>query len=99
MRRLLALLFLALSTSASAQTIVDQEFPGWATVGYYLDYPGDTMAQTFTLRHAGRLVEVDIRVGLDGDQPPIDDLTVKLVRTDAQGAPLIDDVLASRRFA
>jgi hypothetical protein len=59
------------------------------------------MAQTFTVGHSGQLKEVGIRVGLGGYsdyRPPIDDLNVRLVRTDASGAPAIDRVRASRNY-
>ena len=94
----LALLFVS---SASAEEIVDQEFAGPYNLNYYLDYPGDYMAQTFTMRNSGQIVELGIDVVLTGYnhyQPPIDDLTVMLLRTDASGAPDINQVLATRDF-
>ena len=101
MNRYYFVLFLMLPHSAVAQTIVDQEFSAWDNVSYYLDYPGDYMAQTFTVGHSGRLKEVGIRVGLGGYsnyRPPIDDLHVRLVQTDGAGAPAIDQVLAFRSY-
>jgi hypothetical protein len=101
MKCLQLLLFLVLIQSASAMPVIDQEFPAWDNVGYYLDYPGDYMAQTFTVRNSGQMISLGIRVRLSGYshyKPPIDDLLVQLIRTDEFGAPAIDQVLASRRY-
>lgn len=86
--------------SAQADVIIDQEvitYPNTGYIGYILDYPGDYFAQTFTVRHSGQLVSIGVQVSLynfSPNQPPIDDLHVKLVRTDLAGAPAINDVLA-----
>jgi hypothetical protein len=83
------------------QAVVDQEYLGNYSTGYYLDYSGDYMAQTFTVRNSGQLVGLGIQVGLYGYPnyaPPIDDLHVRLVRTDASGVPAVDQVLASGSY-
>jgi hypothetical protein len=87
--------------AAIAGVVVDQEYVVPSSAGglqYYLDYPGDHMAQTFTVAHSGELTGVGVQVSLTlsplGSQPPIDDLHVKVVRTDAEGFALINDVLA-----
>jgi hypothetical protein len=91
--------------SAQAGVIVDQEvvtYPDKGYIGYILDYPGDYIAQTFTVGHTGQLTGVGVQVSLHRRfpyttytlRPPIDDLYVKLVRTNSAGAPSIDEVLA-----
>jgi hypothetical protein len=97
------LIFLLVASCADAQVIVDQEFVAPTNVGYFLDYPGDYMAQTFTVRNSGRLVQLAVQVvNRGGPVQVIDDLYMKLVRTDSAGSPVISDVLSSRtisRFA
>jgi hypothetical protein len=54
--------------SAHASVIVDQEVVTYADtgyIGYILDYPGDYLAQTFTVHHTGRLVGIGLQVSLD----------------------------------
>jgi hypothetical protein len=88
-------------SNACGQVVVDQEYLGNYSTGYYLDYPGDYMAQTFTVRNSGQLLGLGIQVGLLGYPnyaPPIDDLHVRLVRTDASGVPAVDQVLASGSY-
>ena len=96
------LAWLLSGSAATAQTIVDQEFLGWTFASNYLDYPGDFMAQTFTVRNAGQIVEVGVQVRLTNTSgnvlPPLDDLTVQLLRTDPSGAPNAAEVLATRDF-
>jgi hypothetical protein len=96
-------IFLLVASCADAQVIVDQEFVAPTNVGYFLDYPGDYMAQTFTVRNSGRLVQLAVQVvNRGGPVQVIDDLYMKLVRTDSAGSPVISDVLSSRtisRFA
>jgi hypothetical protein len=86
-----------------AAVLLDQEvatYPDVGSTNYDLDYPGDYMAQTFTVNHTGQLVGVGLQVSLSGfgyatyHETPIDDLHVKLVRTDSTGAPVIGNVLA-----
>jgi hypothetical protein len=95
-------LLLATTAQATPEVVLDQEFPGFNWIAYYLDYPGDYMAQTFTVRHTGRLQSIGIAVELGGysdDKPPVDDLHVRLVNTDEAGAPNIDSILASRDYS
>lgn len=102
--RLLIICYAVLCTSqvlAAPSLVVDQEFPAWDGVSYFLDYAGDYMAQTFTANHSGTLAVVGVRVGLSGsrfDDPPEDGLLMRVVKTDESGAPDIDQTLASRRY-
>jgi hypothetical protein len=86
--------------SATAQPYVDDEFSGSPNFGYELDYPGDYLIQTFTVYHNGPLVSVGVQISQDflvkTLAPPVDDLHLRLVRTDSQGVPLINDVLATQ---
>ncbi|BBO36532.1 hypothetical protein [Lacipirellula parvula] len=100
MRFLLALILTTLASQGVAATIVDQAHQAHSW-NYALDYPGDYMAQTFTIRNAGKLAQVSVDVILTGyadSKPPIDDLHMKIVRTDALGVPVIDQVLATHSF-
>jgi hypothetical protein len=88
--------------SAQAAVVVDQQVES-SLVNYDLDYPDDYLAQTFTVNHMGQLVGVGLQVSLDGfpdatNETPIDDLHVKIVRTDAQGAPVLSEVLAETQI-
>ena len=101
MRSLLVILLVVTASRSFASTILDQEHDSY-NWNYYLDYPGDYMAQTFTVRNSGKLAEVGVEVVLTGYsnyKPPVDDLHIKVVRTDSSGAPAVDQVLASRSFA
>lgn len=89
---------LLLTTVCRAEILVDQEnfAPG---LGYVLDYPGDHMAQTFTLRNSGWLESVTVGIGLSGYpwfRPPIDDLHVNILQTDAAGLPTLEGILATK---
>ncbi len=101
MRILACCLLATWASAATAGVIVDQEYavpPGIGDLQYFLDYPGDHMAQTFTVAHSGKLTGVGVQVSLTVSplllRPPIDDLHVKVVRTDPAGFALISDVLA-----
>jgi hypothetical protein len=102
----LAVVFAACCNAALGDIVIDQQFtvtPGNA-LSYYLDYAGDHMAQTFTVRHSGTLAGIDIQVALSPDsygpaQPPIDDLHVKVVRTDSDGFAVMTEVLAEATVA
>jgi hypothetical protein len=58
-----ALRFLAVQC-ARAEVVLDQEYvvgyPG--ALNYTLDYPGDYLAQTFTVRHSERVLKFRIGV-------------------------------------
>lgn len=94
------ILLVAATIPASAQLYVDDEFSGVPNFGYELDYPGDYLIQTFTVHHNGPLVSVGVQISQDfltqTLAPPVDDLHVRLVRTDSQGVPLINEVLAAQ---
>jgi hypothetical protein len=98
-----ALAWLLSGSAATAQTIVDQEFSGGFSASYYLDFAGDFMAQTFTMRNGGQIMEIGVRVVLSHSfqpiLPPSDDLTMQLLRTDASGAPNAAAMLATRDFS
>jgi hypothetical protein len=87
---------------AVGEIILDQEnvvLPDVSHLSYFLDYPGDYMAQSFTLNHSGELVGVGIQVSLLTDafgssEPPIDDLHLKILRTGQDGFPIFSEVLA-----
>lgn len=94
----ISILIAFLSTPASAEVVVDQEFLTGPNFGYVLDYPGDYIAQTFSVQNSGQLAGIGVQVSISrsrGQLPPEDDLHVRLVRTDSFGAPAISDVLAS----
>ena len=98
------MLITAWAQSTRAGVILDQEYlvdPSRSWSNYYLDFPGDYLQQTFTVRHSGKLVGIGVQVSLHPypypwypSEPPIDDLHLKVVRTDADGFALIDEVLA-----
>jgi len=102
--RLVLLAAFVFVRSASAEIILDQEnyidpLSGLGHLSYYLDYPGDHLAQTFTVRHSGILTGLGIQVSLIVPDrflydPPIDDLHISVVRVDSNGFALINDVLA-----
>jgi hypothetical protein len=92
------LLVCLLAPSAWCVSIVDQEYLTSNNAGYILDYPGDYIAETFTVGHSGQLVGLGVQVSLSGrpgDLPPTDDLLVRLIGTDDMGIPKIGEVLAS----
>lgn len=101
MRRFLIAIVLLVGVPQYAlalDTIVDQEHLASTSIGYILDYPGDYMAQTFTVRNTGKLTSVEVQVGLSGYShysPVTDDLLMRVIATDASGNPDIDQVLAS----
>jgi hypothetical protein len=90
------------SAAAAPSSFVDQMHvvtADAAPTNYYLDYPGDHMEQTFTVRHSGRLAGVGVQVSLlpdfrGGVQPPIDDLHLKVTRVGSNGFALVDQVVA-----
>src|SRR5262245_13971020 len=91
-------LLAARATAGPPGSLLDQEFLTGGSISYSQDYVGDFLAQTFTVNAGGQLTGVDVQVFLGGYPnylPPVDDLHLKLVRTDAAGVPLIGDVLAS----
>jgi hypothetical protein len=88
--------------TAQAEVVLDQEYVGSCCWGYILDYPEDYIAQTFTVGHSGQLVSVGVQVVLSGSanyKPVTDDLDVALMRTNALGYPVIDQVIASRTIS
>jgi hypothetical protein len=94
------LLALVLTSPASAEIVLDQEYalgPG-GSLNYYLDYPGDHLAQTFTVKNSGILTSLGIQVSLTAHDRiydmPIDDLHISVVRVDSNGFAIISDVLA-----
>jgi hypothetical protein len=99
-----AVLFFAVQR-ARAQVVLDQEYvvgyPG--ALNYTLDYPGDHLAQTFTVRHSGILTRIGIQVSLYVRDrfiydPPTEELHYGVVRVDANRFALVDDVLAAGRI-
>lgn len=91
-----------LAPFAWCEPIVDQEFLTSNSAGYILDYPGDHIAQTFTVGHGGQLVGLGVQVslfGFPGDPPVTDDLLVRLIQTDSMGVPAIGEVLASHTIS
>lgn len=100
---LVGIVVLTANCSAFASPIIlDQEFPSFSSAGYSLDYPGDAMAQTFTVGTSGRLHSIGIRVEVSGiayRTPPVDDLHVSLLETDESGAPDFSRVLAARDYS
>jgi len=97
-----AVLMLISSSMTSAAVILDQEVvtnPDTGYLGYILDYPGDFLAQTFTMRHSGMLKSVGVQVSIDENanwpySPPSDDLHLRIVRTTPAGVPIFDGILA-----
>jgi len=78
---------------AAAEVVIDQEFVAPTNINYFFDYPGDYMAQTFTLRNSGRITSVGLQVSRQG--VTTSPLRFQLTRTDAAGDPLVTDALAS----
>jgi hypothetical protein len=99
--RTILLLVCLCSSPACAEVIVDQEHFIGVYWGYILDYPGDYIAQTFTVRNTGQLTGIGVQVvrtHSSGLRPVTDDLLVRLIRTDSSGVPMIDEVLASHEI-
>lgn len=92
------LLMIALSQASQAAVILDQEFklPPHTGTNYYIDYAGDYLAQTFTVRNSGELAGVGVQASLSRPYlgEPIDALHIRVTRIDGQGYPLTDQVLA-----
>jgi hypothetical protein len=91
------ILSVCLPSYASAELVVDQEFRlPYPSLGWLIDYPSDFAAQTFTVQHTGQITEVAIGVVRDsGAKAVTDDLYLRLIRTDAAGVPIFNDVLAT----
>src|SRR5262249_16769356 len=71
-------------------------------VGYILDYPGDFMAQTFTINNTGILAGAAVQVSLAGYEDYgalTDDLYVSIMRVDSLGRPNKNHVLATRTIS
>lgn len=92
--RLIPIFACLFASTAAAEVVIDQGFVAPENVNYYFDYPGDYMAQTFTLRNTGRITSVGLQVSREG--ATASPLRFQLTRTDTAGDPLISDVLASR---
>lgn len=45
----------------ASMTLLDQQFENYYTISYALDYPGDYLAQTFTLRNSGLISTVGLQ--------------------------------------
>jgi hypothetical protein len=85
-----------------AAPVIDQEYLVSNATGYILDYPGDCIAQTFTVRNSGRLVSLGVQVSKSGypwEEPVTADLVVRLVRTTPTGVPDVRHVLASNTIS
>lgn len=97
-RLLFLMLMVALAKASPAAVVLDQEFmvPPGTGLNYYLDYPGDYLAQTFTVRNRGELAGVGVQASISipylGEA--IDDLHIRVTRIDSQGYPLMNQVLA-----
>jgi hypothetical protein len=104
-RIIVILLVCLIGRVATADVIVDQENIGHCCITTFVSYPGEYLAQTFTVNNGGQLMAVGIQVatvGYDFYKPVTDDLYVTLMRTDPSGIPAIGAILASRvvsRFA
>lgn len=94
-----------LTCPAAADVIVDQEYVASANKSYTPDYPGDYMAQTFTVRNDGQLTSVGLQLYFrDYYQPPnyyavTDDWHFHLTRTNTAGEPILDNPLATYSIA
>lgn len=101
--QLLVCLLCLSASAASTDVVVDQQYVAPSTIGYALDYPGDYMAQTFTVHNSGQLVGIGVQVSISGSPSSrdgiTDDLHLKLIRTDSSGVPTIGDVLASHTIS
>src|SRR5262249_41668059 len=86
-----------LATCRATKIELDDEYVAPTTIGYYLDYPGDYTAQTFTVGHTGQLAAFGIQFSPceRTDPLPSDDLLLRIIRTDAAGVPDITQVLGS----
>jgi hypothetical protein len=87
-----------LGASAGAEVVVDQASEALEWIAYYQDYPGDYLAQTFTVGQSGVLAEVGMdirRSGYSHYKDVTDDLLIRITRTDAAGYPATNEVLAS----
>lgn len=95
------LLTSALANCAHAAVILDQEFmlPYHTGLNYYMDYPGDYLAQTFTVRTSGELAGVGVQASVSGRGQFIDDLHIQVTRVGEDGFPLADEVLAEAVIA
>lgn len=95
-------LFLVILTqAATAEVIVDQEFklPENTGINYMIDYPGDYLAQTFTVRNTGLLAGVGVQASVTARGQFVDDLHIRVTRIDEDGYPLPNEVLAAGSLA
>jgi hypothetical protein len=83
------------ASTAAADVVVDQEHVGPTTVAYSFDYPGDYMAQTFTLRNSGQLTSIGLQISQPNAPYPTSPLQLQLTRTNSAGEPDIANVLAT----
>lgn len=83
--------------AANAEVVLDQEFkqPPRAGINYYHDYPGDYLAQTFTVQNTGRLTGIGVQAAKSAAGQFVDDLHVRVTRVDQAGYPLANSVLAA----
>jgi hypothetical protein len=90
------LLLIALVGGANAEVILDQEFklPANSGINYYHDYPGDFLAQTFTVRNTGELAGVGVQGAVSGRGQFVDALHIKVTRVGDDGFALMNEVLA-----
>jgi hypothetical protein len=86
---------------AQAEVVLDQEYVvgSSGSLNYYLDYPGDHLAQTFTVGNSGTLTGIGVQVSLTVFDrfhyvAPIDDLHISVVQVDENGFALVNEVLA-----
>jgi hypothetical protein len=86
---------------AGAEVVLDQEFklPNHSGINYYLDYPGDYLAQTFTVRHTGELAGVGVQASVSGLGQFVDNLHIRVTRVDNDGYALMNEVLAEAAIA
>lgn len=89
-------LLIVVAQAANAEVVLDQEFKLLANSGinYYHDYPGDFLAQTFTVRNTGELAGVGVQGAVSGTGQFIDDLHIRVTRVGDDGFALMDEVLA-----
>jgi hypothetical protein len=92
---LVAILICLAASTAAAEVVIDQEHVGPINIAYSFDYPGDFMAQTFTLRNSGQLTSIGLQISQPNPPYPTGPLQVQLTRTNPAGEPDIANVLAT----
>jgi hypothetical protein len=92
---LIAIAISAVASSADATVVTDQSYIGPSGKAYSFDYPGDYLAQTFTVHNSGQLTSIGLQISHPRAPFPNNPLQIQLTRTNAAGDPLVADVLAT----